>query len=247
VERAPTTEHSGAVRRSQRQTGFLILLVLAAAVLALPLLFYTFWVLLEAVAKTWHIHRGTSIFSHLLPNGLATVKGWPFDGAFFLSTFAAWGVLFLGYDRFALHGNTVLRNVLQRKAEALLERPLPPQSFFVELRPDAVDRSVADLAWKPDFGWLLVEPDGVRFVGDSVLIDLSRDALTTPGRRPMVEGGYLGLAPSWVRLPVAAGRRGSLRILVRDEVTYLSDTGDGAARLLATLKSAIPATTRFRR
>ena len=239
VERTPGTDTNAAVRGSQRLTVILIVLVLAGSVAAFPLLFYTFWVVLEAIAKAWHLPHGGSLFGHILPNGFATVKGWPFDGAFFLALLAAWGILFLGYDRVAFFDNNTLRETLRRRAERVRNGSLPPTSFFVELRPDPASEGGVRLQndWKPDIGWLVIEPERLHFVGDALTAVISREAAAKVARATQLEGNALGLAATWVRLPLGADRKSDLRILVRDDATNLSDTTDGARRLADALNA----------
>lgn len=233
VERVPANAVTGSARRSQRQATALIFLVFVVAVALLPLLFYTFWVLLEALVRTAHLPRGTSLLGRAFPEGFAGLSGWPFDGAFLLSTLAVWGMLYLAYDRFALYGTPALSAALRSRAALLPGGVLPPDSFFVEIRPVTEERRLRD-RWRPDIGWLVIGPDSLCFLGEETEASVPRACV----RRARILGGHLGMTAAWVQLSLdGATGRDDLRILVRDDASRLSDTRRGAERLLAALRA----------
>lgn len=231
VERAPATENGPSIRRSQRVVTGLLVLVFFAAIMLLPIFFYAFWVLFQAIVRAWHLQSGSSLLGHLLPGGLAALNGWPFDAAFVLSTLAAWSILYLSYDRLSMVGILETRAALRTKAEARLTGPLPPlDSFFVELRPAGFGKSLRN-RWRPDIGWLVVRPDAVQFFGDAIVATVPREQIGAARRL----GNRLGLAPTWVRIPLREHEE--LRVLVQDHAVRLSETQEGARRLIRALEN----------
>ena len=126
-----------------------------------------------------------------------------------LGALASWSVVYLVHDWVgALFNGRAERKTLDR-ALLLMGEALPVERYFVELRvPGATD-----------IGWLFVEAERLRFVGEMVQVSIPRNAL-----KPVVKrtNPLRGLLSAYVLVKLS--ERGWLRLLPRDNIRHLSDS-----------------------
>ena len=188
------------------------LLALLGGVVALVYLAFAFWSITEAIAIAFGRREG---FGAVLPLVLATL--------------GSWSIMYLLHDKLGILGSAKARAALLPGVEALRTDtdPAPLARHFVELRPQAKKGP-----FKTDWGWLVVFPDRLEFVGEQQDITLEKRLVAGPPQR---EPNAAGLLPTWLDLPVRADWRG-VALLCRDSARSLSDTAHDAAALEATLQ-----------
>jgi hypothetical protein len=207
-------------------------LSLLLAALFLPVAMGTFWVLSETFAL------------------LITGDSWNGSGraAFAGGTLTSVGIVYLLGDRIALLGNGRARRVLWEKAGHLLPPPFPETRFFVEVRTSGL-AAAGRRESHGDIGWLFVDRDELRFVGDATQIRVPRAAATRlgggNGRGPL--GGALGGPWLSLELVPSSDRRGRarprhLRFFSR-EGERLSDTARATPALERALRDWLRPTT----
>jgi hypothetical protein len=211
---------------------WLVFFFFAIVVALLPLLFYTFWVVLEAAVRAWDLPHTRGILTGVFRRSLISPGGWPFDVAFVISTLTAWALLYLGYDHLSLFGNSTIKAALFQKATGIYPYTLAENPhFFVEIRPpDDVARIRRDRLM-PDIGWLFLTPDALVFSGNDQVATIPRERIREANRSIQAEIARFGLSASWVRLPYGSRRNEVIQIMVRDNATRHSDTAPGAQRL----------------
>ena len=124
-----------------------------------------------------------------------------------LATVASWSVVYLAHDSVGAMFNARAERITLDRARLLLGE-LPKERHFVELRvPGAAD-----------LGWLFVEANRLRFVGELVQAEIPRAALRPVVKRSATLGGLLSAF-----VTVKLSERGWLRILPRENIRHLSD------------------------
>lgn len=224
------------LRREQKIGSWLVFLFFAVVVALLPLLFYAYWVTLEAMVRAYDLPVTRGILTGVFRRNVISPGGWPFDVAFLLSTLTAWGMLYLGYDHLSLFGNRVIKATLLGKAKGIYPYTLADSPhFFVEVRPpDDVARVRRDHLIS-DVGWIFLTPDALVFSGNEQIATIPRSRILNTNKSIRIEVARFGLSASWVRLPYGSRRDETLQIMVRDTATRHSDTAPDARRLEAAL------------
>lgn len=224
------------LRAKQKVGSWLVFLFFAVVVALLPLLFYTYWVTLEAAVRAWHLPTTRGILTAVFRRNLINPGGWPFDVAFLLSTLTAWGMLYLGYDHLSLFGNRAIKAALLQKAKGIYPYTLTENPhFFVEVRPpDDVARVRRD-SLMPDVGWLFLTPGALVFSGNEQVATIPREQIQQANRSIRAEISRFSLSASWVRLPYGSRRNEVIQLMARGDATRHSDTAPGARRLEAAL------------
>ena len=168
----------------------LSLAALALALLFLPLFGFTFYYFASFLSQ---LRGGRGELSATIPLLLATV--------------ASWSVVYLAHDSVGAMFNARAERITLDRARLLLGE-LPKERHFVELRvPGAAD-----------LGWLFVEANRLRFVGELVQAEIPRAALRPVVKRSATLGGLLSAF-----VTVKLSERGWLRILPRENIRHLSD------------------------
>jgi hypothetical protein len=220
------------IRSKQRAGSWLVFLFFAFVVASVPLLFYTYWIVLEAAVRAWRLPHTSGILTGIFRRNLISPGGWPFDVAFVISTLNAWAMLYLGYDHLSLFGNQTIKAALLQKAKGIYPYTLPQNPhFFVEIRPADDVARVRRNQLIPDVGWLFLTPDALVFAGNEQVATIPRERIREANRSIRAEFSRFGLSASWVRLPYGSRRNETLQIMARDDAKRHSDTGDGARRL----------------
>ena len=185
---------------------------LALALILLPLFGFTFYYL-GSFLSHWRGGRGE--ISPLVPLLLATV--------------ASWSIVYLAHDSIGAAFNARAERKILDRASLILDA-LPKERHFVELRLPQVS----------DIGWLFVEANRLRFVGDLVQVSIPRGALKPLVKRTNSLGGLLS---AFVLIKLV--ERGWLRVLPREGISHLSDSRklapEFAERLRAWVDAAPPA------
>lgn len=200
---------------------------------------YTFWAILEGMARAFGWGRGGSLIAPLL-NALSRgallwggSEGWRLDAAVFLGVTATWTTLYFALDHIALLGNGRAQRILLRKASRLVREQgdvLPEMRAFVELRSTDKSRRMAPLI-TPDIGWLLFYPNRLRFIGEGQIITLPRSQIAAPPTLSRSPGNLTGASLALHLMPPHS----ALRLVARDAANALSATEPDARRLRAAL------------
>jgi hypothetical protein len=188
------------------------LFALVCGVLALVYLAFAFWSITEAIAMAAGRRQG---LGPLLPLVLATL--------------GSWSIMYLLHDKLGILGSAKARTALLPRAEALYKDEAPLARHFVELRP--YGQKGRKGPFKADWGWLLLFPDRLEFVGEQQCLTLERTLVAGPPRQ---ESNTAGLLPTWLDLPVRADWKG-MAMLCRDSARSLSDTQRDAEALQTAL------------
>ncbi|MES2460406.1 MAG: hypothetical protein V4671_07470 [Armatimonadota bacterium] len=221
------------VIRSKQSTGtWLVFLFFGLVVALLPLLFYTYWVVLEAAVRAWNLPHTRGILTGVFRRSLISPGGWPFDVAFVIATLNAWGLLYLGYDHLSLFGNRAMKDALLQKAKSIYPYTLDQSPhYFVEIRPPDDVKRVRRDQLMPDIGWLFLTPDALVFAGNDQVATISREQIREANRSIHADIARFGLSASWVRLPYGSRRSEVIQLMARDDATRHSETAPGAWRL----------------
>jgi hypothetical protein len=224
------------LRREQKIGSALVFLFFMVVVALLPLLFYAYWVTLEALVRAYHLPVTRGILTSIFRRNVISPGGWPFDVAFLLSTLTAWAMLYLGYDHLSLFGNRKIKAALLGKAKGIYPYTLADNPhFFVEIRPPDDVARVRRGRLISDVGWIFLTPDALVFSGNEQIATIPRDRILQANKSIQTEIGKFGLSASWVRLPYGSRRDETLQIMGRDTATRHSDTTPDARRLEAAL------------
>jgi hypothetical protein len=163
-------------------------LALTLALFLLPLFAIVFWFLAELIRQA--LHRPTPVPAL-----------WPL----LAGTLAAWSLVFLAHDRIGAVGNARAERLTRERTTLLLGAEPTAPAHFVELRLKG---------YPPDIGWLYVESDQLRFVGDVIHVRLPRSILVGEALRTSPTLG--GVLSAYVEI-------GPLRLLPREGIERLSD------------------------
>ena len=203
---------------------------------------YTFWTLLEAMARAFRWERGQSLILPLLDKisggglSLGSAEGWPLDVGIVLGAMATWASLYFALDHLSFWGKNRVQATLGRKT-ARLAADAPPQRFFVEIR--SLSRHAAPQRLVPDIGYLLFYPTHLTFIGEAQRIILPR---TQIAGNLILRRSFAGLTGAYLTLDLAPPQ-GSLRLLARDNANTLSATEPDARNLQAALTVWLQETT----
>ena len=208
VSPAPTDDGIS-LGRLRANVQLLHLVALAAGVISLVYLAFAFWGITEGIAMALGRRQGMGA---LLPLVLATL--------------GSWSIMYLLHDKLGILGSAAARQRLQPRARAAAGKEPTLARHFVELRPQARRAS-----YKNDWGWLLVFPDRLEFVGERQLLRIVREAVSAPPEHEPTLGELL---PLWLVLPLHE-KTETLALLCRDSARSLSDTQEDAKRLEASL------------
>lgn len=229
---APDRRSGRIVGGVQRAVTWLSILLFLLAVALLPLIFYTFWVTLEALQRAWNLPQTAGLLSGVLRRTLPGTSGWTFDLSFFLTTLMVWSILYLGNDHLGLLANPLLKRTLETKGQDIgPDERLIEERFFVDIRPLDVLSNGKGKHIRQDTGWLYLTTDRLHFIGNQQQFTLTRPAITDSRRSIRLQRSRFNLSGAWLNLPYGSHRSETMQILCRDDAYVLSDTTPATRRM----------------